>query len=77
MAHWQNWSGKLSQKLEAVHFVRSVEDISAIIRELAPGERVRVAGAGHSHAPLVDRGASGSWISAVFQGVKNIECPAP
>jgi len=72
MAYWQNWSGKLSQKLEAVHFVRSVEDISAIIRQVTPGQRVRVAGAGHSHAPLVvgserilDRGG--------VSGVKNAD----
>ena len=72
MAYWQNWSGKLSQKLEAVHFVRSVEDISAIIRELAPGERVRVAGAGHSHAPLVIGGERILDLGG-FSGVKNTD----
>ncbi|MBL6688107.1 MAG: FAD-binding protein [Pseudomonadales bacterium] len=54
MAYWQNWSGRQSGKVKAVHFGRSYADIQALVAELAQsGEHLRVAGAGHSHAPLV------------------------
>jgi len=55
MPHWQNWSGKQRSKVDSIHFARSVEDIQAVVAGLAQaqGKRLRVAGAGHSHAPLV------------------------
>ena len=55
MPHWQNWSGKQRSKVDAIHFARSVDDIAAVVTQLSetPGKRLRVAGAGHSHAPLV------------------------
>ena len=55
MPHWQNWSGKQRSTVDAIHFARSVDDIAAVVTQLSetPGKRLRVAGAGHSHAPLV------------------------
>lgn len=54
MASWSNWSGRLRAKPQAVHFVRSEADAQArVASAAASGAALRVAGAGHSHAPLV------------------------
>lgn len=54
MPTWRNWSGKLTAKPAGLHFVRSEADAQALAqRATAEGQRVRVAGATHSHAPLV------------------------
>lgn len=54
MASWSNWSGRQRSKPTALHFVRSEADVTAVVREAArAGRSIRVAGAGHSHAPLV------------------------
>jgi FAD/FMN-containing dehydrogenase len=54
MAKWSTWSGNHKAKPSALHFIRSVEDAQAMIAQAARvGRRVRVAGSGHSHAPLV------------------------
>jgi FAD/FMN-containing dehydrogenase len=54
MASWKNWSGKQRSKPTALHFIRSEADASAIVREaVRANQPIRVAGAGHSHAPLV------------------------
>jgi FAD/FMN-containing dehydrogenase len=54
MASWTNWSGKQRSKPQALHFVRSEADAQAIVAAAAnAGQSIRVAGAGHSHAPLV------------------------
>jgi FAD/FMN-containing dehydrogenase len=54
MVSWNNWSGRLRSKPAALHFVRSEADAAAIVRDAArAGRTIRVAGAGHSHAPLV------------------------
>jgi FAD/FMN-containing dehydrogenase len=54
VASWNNWSGRQRAKPQSVQFVRSEADAVAVV--MAAGEErttVRVAGAGHSHAPLV------------------------
>ncbi len=52
--HWQNWSGRLTAKPAALTFVRSEADAQATVADAARrGLRIRVAGATHSHAPLV------------------------
>jgi FAD/FMN-containing dehydrogenase len=54
MATWRNWSGRMQCKPTAVHFARSEADIAAVVRNATrSGTSIRVAGAGHSHAPLV------------------------
>lgn len=54
MARWSNWSGRQRSKPVAVQFVRSESDAAAIVRTAnSAGRTVRVAGAGHSHSPLV------------------------
>ena len=51
---WKNWSGRQRPSLESLVFVRSEADASAVVSHCAQaGKTIRVAGAGHSHAPLV------------------------
>lgn len=51
---WKNWSGRQLASMESLVFVRSEADASAVVRQCAQaGKTIRVAGAGHSHAPLV------------------------
>jgi FAD/FMN-containing dehydrogenase len=54
MPTWSNWSGRQRARPTAIHFVRSETDAQALVRDAAAsGTSIRVAGAGHSHAPLV------------------------
>ena len=54
MPRWQNWSGKLEGRPSTLHFLRSEADAQALAAAAtASGSRLRVAGATHSHAPLV------------------------
>jgi FAD/FMN-containing dehydrogenase len=54
MPNWSNWSGRQQATPQALHFVRSEADAQALMAEAAHADfRVRVAGSGHSHAPLV------------------------
>jgi FAD/FMN-containing dehydrogenase len=54
MPSWSNWSGKLQAQPDRLHFLRSEPDAQAVAREAAnKSERIRVAGATHSHSPLV------------------------
>jgi FAD/FMN-containing dehydrogenase len=63
MPSWANWSGRQRSKPAALHFIRSEADAAAIVRDAVTQQRsVRVAGAGHSHAPLV--GSSGVIVDA-------------
>jgi len=51
---WKNWSGKQKSKPTELHFVRSEADTIAVVRAAVRDKKtVRIAGAGHSHAPLV------------------------
>lgn len=51
---WSNWSGRQRARPAGLRFVRSEADAAATLRAAAAaGQRVRAAGAGHSHAPLI------------------------
>ncbi|MGV0035706.1 MAG: FAD-binding protein [Candidatus Azotimanducaceae bacterium WSBS_2022_MAG_OTU7] len=51
---WKNWSGRQQTSLESLVFVRSEADAAAAVSQSAQaGKTIRVAGAGHSHTPLV------------------------
>jgi len=52
-ASWRNWSGRLNSRGE-LHHVRSEADAASIaLASAKSGRTLRVAGAGHSHMPLV------------------------
>lgn len=54
MAEWVNWSGSARADDVDLRIVRSIDDLQSIVADAAAaGRRVRVAGAGHSHFPLV------------------------
>jgi L-gulonolactone oxidase len=54
MATWSNWSGRHIAQPDHLHFARHVDDVSAVVAHATTGgRRIRVAGSGHSHYPLV------------------------
>jgi FAD/FMN-containing dehydrogenase len=54
MVEWSNWAGNQRCRPATMAFVRSVEELGAVVAAAADaGRRVRAAGAGHSHAGLV------------------------
>jgi len=54
MAYWRNWSGRHSVEPDRLQFIRSEEDAAGLaLGAQERGWTIRVAGAGHSHAPLV------------------------
>ena len=54
VATWTNWSGSARADDADVRFVRSRDDLQAVVTGAAEqGRRIRVAGSGHSHFPLV------------------------
>jgi len=54
MPSWSNWSGKLTATPSRIEFLRSEAHAAALTKAATDnGERVRVVGAAHSHAPLV------------------------
>ena len=66
MAHWRNWSGRHSVKPDRLHFIRSEEDAAALALDAQEqGRTIRVAGGGHSHAPLVPNSEIIADISAL------------
>jgi len=66
---WSNWSGKLSASPREVRFLRSEADAAALARAADQnGRQIRVAGATHSHAPLV----SPTDILADTQGLAGV-----
>ena len=57
LTDWSNWSGRHSAKVQRLHHVRSEADAAALAAEAAhTGLRLRAAGSGHSHSPLVPTG---------------------
>ena len=71
MSDWSNWSGKLRAKPSRLHFLRSEDDAQALAQQAAEtGQRIRIAGATHSHAPLVSHDgiiADSSGLSGVIE----------
>jgi FAD/FMN-containing dehydrogenase len=54
VARWKNWSGRHRAEAHGLHFLRSEADAAALTAQAAAeGLKIRAAGAGHSHAPLV------------------------
>lgn len=54
MAAWSNWSESATIDDTELRFVRSVDDLQAVVAHASrDGRRVRTAGSGHSHFPLV------------------------
>lgn len=54
MADWSNWSGRHRIRTTRTHFLRSEADAAALAAHAdRAGLKLRTAGAGHSHAPLV------------------------
>lgn len=54
MEKWSNWSGRHESRLQALRFVRSEDEAVAVVKQAAAdGQKIRVAGSGHSHSPLV------------------------
>lgn len=66
MAHWSNWSGRHRAEPNRLHFVRSENDAAALVRGVSErGQTIRVAGGGHSHAPLVPNNEVIADVSAL------------
>ncbi len=54
MAHWQNWSGRHTSRPKQLSFIRTEDDAVAHVKTCALNKQtIRVAGTGHSHAPIV------------------------
>ncbi len=54
MAHWQNWSGRLSSKPDQLAFIYSEDQAGAVAKAAtAAGQSIRAVGSGHSHKELV------------------------
>lgn len=54
MPSWSNWSGKQRANIAQLHFLRSEEDAQALVQRISQDRgQLRVAGATHSHSPLL------------------------
>ncbi len=54
MVSWSNWSGRQTSQPQTIQFIRSEQDACAITAQASRSEySIRIAGAGHSHSPLV------------------------
>jgi FAD-linked oxidoreductase len=71
--HWENWSGSVTCRPRALPRPASVEEIQAIVREVAEQSgTVRVVGTGHSFTPLV---ATDDTLISLdrFAGLESVE----
>lgn len=48
---FRNWSGSVTTDPAAFHYPATVEEVSALVRSLEPGESIRPIGGGHSFTP--------------------------
>lgn len=54
MVSWSNWSGRQKSRPQKLQFLRSEQDARAVAAQAVGSEySIRIAGAGHSHSPLV------------------------
>lgn len=53
MAVWRNWAGSVRAKPVTMVTPRSIEELQHRVRQAAPGQRIRMAGSGHSFTPIV------------------------
>ena len=53
MARWKNWAGSVTVAPTAIASPRSVEELQLAVKRAAPGQRIRMAGSGHSFTPIV------------------------
>ena len=53
MQRWRNWVGSVAVRPDALVRPRSVEEIQSVVSAARPGQRIRMAGAGHSFTPIV------------------------
>ncbi|MDA1076241.1 MAG: FAD-binding protein [Proteobacteria bacterium] len=54
MPRWNNWSGRHVARPSDHVFIRSIDDAAGLVKQISSsGQTLRVAGAGHSHSPLV------------------------
>jgi len=76
MPAWNNWSGKLKARPQSVHFLRSEEDAQQVVAQAnKQGNTVRIAGATHSHSPLLV--TDGVLLdTAGLSGVISVDAPS-
>jgi L-gulonolactone oxidase len=53
MARWRNWAGSVEARPRHLHAPRSIEELQGIVAGLRDGQRIRMAGSGHSFTPIV------------------------
>lgn len=70
---WTNWAGNVVARPRVVVRPESVDEVAALVREAAGrGETVRVAGAGHSFAPLCASSGTVLDLSAL-SGIERVD----
>jgi FAD/FMN-containing dehydrogenase len=75
MPRWRNWSGKLEGRPSHLHLLRSEADARGLVRQATrSGAKIRVAGATHSHAPLVLNDGGIVADAAGLSGVISMDC---
>ena len=73
MPEWKNWSGRLQASPSTLKFPRSEKDVQHIVTAVRnEGGHLRVAGATHSHAPLVTSDHTLLDLQA-FSGVVSVD----
>ncbi|MFM8417101.1 MAG: hypothetical protein ACKOAT_06405, partial [Actinomycetota bacterium] len=53
MARWRNWAGSVTVAPTSIATPRSAEELQLAVKRAAPGQRIRMAGSGHSFTPIV------------------------
>ena len=53
MARWRNWAGSVEARPRHLHAPSSIEELQGIVAGIRDGQRIRMAGSGHSFTPIV------------------------
>lgn len=53
MPEWRNWVGSVASRPRELVRPLSVDQLQAVVAQAAPGQRIRMAGSGHSFTPIV------------------------